>query len=52
MRIATARQELKRLDLFDYVVINAEDKIDQTCEKIKAIITAERCRVNQREINL
>jgi guanylate kinase len=52
MRIATARQELKRLDLFDYVVINAEDEIDQTCKKIKAIITAERCRVNQREINL
>ena len=52
MRIATARQELRRLDLFDYVVINAEDQIDQTCEKIKAIITAERCRVNQREINL
>ena len=52
MRIATARQELKRLDLFDYVVINAEDKLDQTCEKIAAIITAEKCRVEQREINL
>lgn len=52
MRIATARQELKRLDLFDYVVINAEDKLDETCQKIAAIITAERCRVKQREINL
>jgi guanylate kinase len=52
MRIATARQELKRLDLFDYVVINAEDQLDQTCEKIVAIITAEKCRVEQREINL
>jgi guanylate kinase len=52
MRIATARQELKRLDLFDYVVINAEDQLDQTCEKIAAIITAEKCRVEQREINL
>jgi len=52
MRIATARQELKRLDIFDYVVINAEDKLDQTCKKIAAIITAERCRVNQREITL
>jgi guanylate kinase len=52
MRIATARQELKWLDLFDYVVINAEDQLDQTCQKIAAIITAEKCRVNQREITL
>lgn len=52
MRIATARQELKRLDLFDYVVINADDKLDETCRKIAAIITAEKCRVDQREINL
>jgi guanylate kinase len=52
MRIATARQELKWLDLFDYVVINAEDQLDQTCQKIVSIITAEKCRVNQREITL
>jgi guanylate kinase len=52
MRIATARQELKRLELFDYVVINAEDQLDATCEKIAAIIMAERCRVNQRETKL
>ncbi|MBI1879783.1 MAG: guanylate kinase, partial [Chloroflexi bacterium] len=51
-RIATARQELRRLDLFDYVVINADDRLDQTCQKIVAIITAEKCRVDQREINL
>jgi guanylate kinase len=52
LRIATARQELKRLDLFDYVVINAENQLDETCHKIAAIITAEKCRVEQREINL
>lgn len=52
MRIATARQELKQLDWFDYVVINAEDQLDQTCRKIAAIITAEKCRVTQREIKL
>jgi guanylate kinase len=52
MRIATARQELKRLDLFDYLVINAEDKLDETCHKIAAIITAEKCRVHQRHITL
>ncbi len=52
MRIATARQELKWLDLFDYLVINEDDKIDQTCQRIVAIITAEKSRVQQREINL
>lgn len=52
MRIATAREELKRLEMFDYVVINAEDQLDKTCEKIAAIIAAEKCRVQQREINL
>jgi guanylate kinase len=51
-RIATARKELEQLDIFDYVVINAEDKLDETCQKIAAIITAEKCRVEQREINL
>lgn len=52
LRIATARQEMKRLEIFDYVVINAEDKLDETCYKIAAIITAEKSRVVQREINL
>jgi guanylate kinase len=52
MRIATARQELKRLDMFDYVVINADDQLDETCHKIVAIITAEKCRVHPREIKL
>ena len=52
LRIATARQELKQLGWFDYVVINAENQLDETCHKIAAIITTERCRVHQREINL
>lgn len=52
LRIATARQEFKRLDIFDYVVINAEDQLDATCYKIAAIIAAEKCRVEQREITL
>lgn len=52
MRIATARQELERLDIFDYVVINAEDQLDETCHKIASIIMAEKCRLDQREINL
>jgi guanylate kinase len=52
LRIATARQELKQLHWFDYMVINAEDQLDETCRKIEAIIAAEKCRVQQREITL
>lgn len=52
MRIATARKEIRRLELFDYVVINEQDKLDDTCRKIACIIAAERCRVKPREINL
>jgi len=52
LRIATARQEIRRLDLFDYVVVNSDGKLDETCATIAAIIKAEKCRVRQREIKL
>lgn len=52
LRIATARQELKRVDDFDYVVINSEFHLDDTVEKIRAIITAEHHRTIKREIEL
>ncbi|MCB0214083.1 MAG: guanylate kinase [Anaerolineae bacterium] len=52
LRIATARQEQKRLAMFDYIIINEHDKLDETCHKIASVITAERCRVRQREITL
>lgn len=51
-RLAIARQEMERLHEFDYVVINRESRLDQTVETIAAIITAEKCRVWQREIPL
>ncbi|MGA9348414.1 MAG: guanylate kinase [Anaerolineae bacterium] len=51
-RIATAREEMERLDEFDYVVVNRDDHLDETVETIAAIITAERCKVKQRKIEL
>jgi guanylate kinase len=51
-RIALAREEMKRLPEFDYVVVNRDDKLDETVEQIMAIITAEKCRVKQRKIEL
>jgi guanylate kinase len=52
MRIATARQELKRVSNFDYVVLNREDQIDRTVDTIEAIIRAEHHRVHHRKVTL
>jgi guanylate kinase len=52
LRIKTAEEEIKQLPLFDYVVINRRDEIDQAVSEIKAIITAEKRRVTPREIAL
>jgi guanylate kinase len=51
-RFATARLELSRLELFDYVVINADGQLDDTCRRIAAIIAAEHCRIPQPDISL
>jgi guanylate kinase len=52
LRLKTAEEELKQLPLFDYIVWNKQDDIDQAISDIKAIITAEKCRVTPREISL
>jgi len=52
LRIATARQELKRIEEFDYVVVNREKQLDETVDTILAIIHAEHHRVHPRKVNL
>lgn len=52
MRIATARQELKRMSEFKYVVVNHEDRLDETVETVAAIITAEKHRVDWQPVRL
>ena len=52
LRIKTAEEEIKQLPLFDYVIVNKQDEIDLAASDIKAIVTAEKCRVSRREINL
>jgi len=52
LRIATARQELKRAAEFDYVIVNADGHLDKTVETVMAIILAEHHRVKQRKVNL
>ena len=52
LRIATTRQEFKKIDLFDYIVVNRDDRLNETVDMIEAIIKAEQQRVCQREVNL
>ena len=52
LRTKTAEEEMKQLPLFDYKVINRQGEIDQTISQIKAIIAAEKCRANPREVSL
>lgn len=50
LRIASARQELKRANEFDYVVINHDKHLDETVNMIRAIIQVEHHRVHHRKI--
>ena len=52
LRIKTAEEEIKQISLFDYVVVNKRDEVGLAVAQIKAIITAEKCRVTPREITL
>jgi guanylate kinase len=52
LRIATARQEQKHLDQFDYVVVNPQAHLDETVDTIEAIIHAEHHRVQPRKVSL
>lgn len=52
LRIATAREELKRIKEFDYVVVNADGELERTVSLISNIIDAEKARVHQRDAKL
>jgi len=52
LRIKTAQSEVEQLPLFDYIIFSNQGKIDLAAAQIKAIITAEKCRVSPRKIAL
>ena len=52
IRIATARKELKRVEAFDYVIVNRDFRLDETVDAIRAIIVAEHHRVKPRKVTL
>ncbi len=52
MRIAMARQEMKRIREFDYVVINRADQLADTVDQVASIITAEKARIDWKPVSL
>jgi guanylate kinase len=52
LRIATAREEMKRLGEFDYCVVNTQGKQNEAVDRILAIVDAEHSRVKRNQIEL
>ena len=52
VRQRNAALELARKDEYDYVVLNEEDRVDRTAERIEAIITHEERRESRRPVTV
>lgn len=52
VRMSAAEKEMDGISMFDYVVVNHKDGIKQAISQIESIITAEKCRVKPRAIDL
>lgn len=50
LRIDTAREELDKINLFDYMVVNVQDKLEDTLDAVQSIISAEHHRTQHRRI--
>lgn len=48
VRIATAREEVRHVRNFDYVVVNADGELDRAVKTMEAIMDAEKAKVCQR----
>ena len=52
LRLRAAREEMRRIPDFDYIVINADGKLDATVDTIAAILRAEHARAIPRILSL
>ena len=50
VRVATAREEVKQIGLFDYVVVNADNQIEKAVDDVVSIIKTEHMAVKHRQI--
>jgi guanylate kinase len=46
LRLLNAEREMGEASSYDYVIVNREERLDEAVERLKAIFTAEHCRVN------
>jgi guanylate kinase len=52
LRLRTASQEMAQVREFDYRVVNEHDQLERSVAEIDAIITAEKCRIDPRMVQL
>jgi guanylate kinase len=52
LRLEKAREEIKSLPLFDYVITSHQNKLDEVVSQIDAIVAAEKRRVKPRIVEL
>jgi len=52
LRLGKAKEEMESLPLFDYVVTSRQDELKAVVGQIDAIVTAEKCRVKPRVVEL
>jgi guanylate kinase len=50
VRIDTAKEEVKKINIFDYVVVNAENCLEEAVDDIVSIINVEHHKVNHRKL--
>jgi len=52
LRLSKVQDEMKRLPIFDYIVVSHTDNLNLTVTQINAIVVAEKCRVKPRAVML
>ncbi len=52
LRIETVKEEMTRVEMFDYIAVNEHGQIDRVVDEIRSILCAEKMRVKPREYNL
>jgi guanylate kinase len=48
LRLLNAEREMAEMPKYDYLIVNRQDRIEESVEQLKAILLAEHCRVQQR----
>jgi guanylate kinase len=52
LRLKTAAAEMGQMSLFDYVVVNHEGEVERAVKDVLAIISAEKCRIVPRTVEI